>query len=223
MDESSLGYAPTWVGAHPTLGEKIAERLTENNLLGPAFPNTAKYDREVRNVGGSDMRTDFLIQHSGAKHRPRVVEVKTVVDTDYAVDAVPDRQKCVFVSNSTPYKRAALFPWGEGKQKGPSGEKVVSARAIKHITELTKLVQGKGPGGKVYDATILFVVIRNDAQVFRPNCDACPSFCHYLRVARDAGVQILAKQVRWGEDENVGKCYEGKLLDIEWPDKDAKV
>ena len=71
---------------------------------------------------------------------------------------------------------------------------------------------------KNFDCTVLFVVIRHDAKAFRPNVDACPSFAKYVREAKDAGVQILAKQVAWGEEvENIGKCYEGKLLEISWP------
>jgi DNA-binding sugar fermentation-stimulating protein len=216
VDESELGYEPAWVGAHPTLGEKLTEELVRRNLLGPAFPKTASFQREVRNVGGTDMRADFLIQHEDPKLKPRILEVKTVVDTDYAVDAIPiDRTKCVFTSDVVPYKRTGIFPWGEGKQKGPDGEPVVSARAIKHVRELTRIVQDDT---KRFDATVLFIVIRHDAKAFRPNIDACPSFARYLKEARDAGVQILAKQVVWGEEgENIGKCYEGDLLDIDWP------
>ena len=39
-------------------------------------------------------------------------------------------------------QRAGIFPWGGGNQKGPEGEKVVSARAIKHVRELTEIAQG---------------------------------------------------------------------------------
>lgn len=224
VDESALSaqYTPTWVGAHPNLGEKIAEQLVHNNLLGPTFPKVGEFQREVRNIAGTDMRADFLIHHEDPKCRPRILEVKTVVDTDYAANAAPDpdRKKCVYTRDSVPYKRAAIFPWGNSNQKGPDGEKVVSARAIKHVRELTKVVQGehKGPNGEEYDATVLFIVIRGDADYFRPNHEACPSFCKYLHAAQDAGVQILVKQVRWGSDQDIGKCFEGSLLDIEWPD-----
>eukprot|EP00521_Asterionellopsis_glacialis_P010914 CAMPEP_0195306116 /NCGR_PEP_ID=MMETSP0707-20130614/37036_1 /TAXON_ID=33640 /ORGANISM="Asterionellopsis glacialis, Strain CCMP134" /LENGTH=336 /DNA_ID=CAMNT_0040370325 /DNA_START=314 /DNA_END=1324 /DNA_ORIENTATION=- len=219
VDESALGYAPTYVGAHPTLGEKIAEQLVKRNLLGRDFPEVEDFSREVRNVAGTDMRADFVIRHKDPTLKPRILEVKTVVDTDYAANAAPDRNKCVYTSDADPYNRAGIFPWGNSNQKGPDGEKVVSARAIKHIRELTKVVTGdlKGPNGEEYDATVLFVVIRDDTKHFRPNHEACPSFCKYLRQAQDAGVQILAKQVGWGENDNLGKCFEGKQLEIKWP------
>jgi len=214
-DESDLGYEPAWVGAHPSLGEKIAEQLVGRNLLGEAFPKVKSFKREVRNVGGTDMRADFLIEHEDSSLPPRILEVKTVVDTDYSSQSIPDRTKCVFTSDEEPYRRTAIFPWGNSNQKGPDGEAVVSSRAIKHVRELTRMVLDDS---KKFDCTVLFVVIRHDAKAFRPNVDACPSFARYIREANDAGVQVLAKQVVWGEEtQNIGKCFEGKLLDISWP------
>ena len=152
--------------------------------------------------------------------------MKTVVDTDFAPDRIPqERTKCVFVSNKSPYRRAGIFPWGQSNQKGPEGEKVVSARAIKHVRELTRLTRGelKGPDGETYQTAVLFVVIRKDAEYFRPNHEACPSFCKYLIEAKDAGVQVLAKRVDWGDtDETLGQCLEGPMLDVEWPNLGKK-
>jgi DNA-binding sugar fermentation-stimulating protein len=216
VDESDLGYEPVWVGAHPSLGEKVAEEFVRLNLLGSDFPAVESFQREVRNVGGTDMRADFLIHHTDPKLPPRILEVKTVVDTDYASSAVPtNRTKCVFTNDHVPYVRTGIFPWGSCNQKGPDGEAVVSARAIKHIRELTRIVEDGQT--QRYSATILFVVSRHDAKVFKPNDEACPSFAKYLKEARDAGVQILAKQVIWGDGESIGKCYEGDLLEIVWP------
>lgn len=227
VDETSLGYTPAvWVGAHPSLGEKIAEQLLQRNCLHPHLPKIQSIQREVRNIGGADMRADFLLHFeqdgkSKKKHKPCVLEVKTVVDTDFAADRVPtERTKCVFVSDKAPYRRAGIFPWGQSNQKGPDGEKVVSARAIKHVRELTRLTKGelKGADGEIYQTAVLFVVIRKDAEYFRPNHEACPSFCKYLKEAKDAGVQVFAKRVDWGDTKKtLGQCLEGPLLDIEWP------
>ncbi|KAL3941080.1 MAG: hypothetical protein SGBAC_004512 [Bacillariaceae sp.] len=214
VDESDLGYNPAWVGAHPSLGEKVAEQLVERNLLGPCFPAVGSFKREVKNVGGADMRADFLIQHKDETLPPRILEVKTVVDTDYKVGATPERSKCVFTSEKDPYIRTGIFPWGNSNQKGPDGEKVVSARAIKHVRELTKLANDKK---QRFLATVLFVVIREDAEVFRPNHEACPSFARYLKEAEDKGVQILAKRVRWTVEGAAAKCYESDLLEVVWP------
>lgn len=161
------------------------------------------------------MRVDFLIEHEDPDLPPRLLEVKTVVDTDYSSSLVlPNRTQCVFTSDEEPYRRTAIFPYGNSKQTGPEGENVVSARAIKHVRELTRMVVDDS---KQFDCTVLFVIIRHDAEAFRPNVDACPSFTRYLREAKEKGVQILAKQVVWGEEKNIGQCFEGNLLDVVWP------
>ncbi|CAB9509468.1 Sugar fermentation stimulation protein homolog [Seminavis robusta] len=223
VDETALGYKPAaWVGAHPSLGEKIAEQLLLRNALQPQLPKIKSIQREVRNVAGADMRADFVVHFEDTSLKPCVLEVKTVVDTDYAPDRTPtQRTKCVFVNHITPYRRAGIFPWGQSNQKGPNGETVVSARSIKHVRELTRMAQGDlvGASGELYQAAVLFVVIRRDADYFRPNHEACPSFSKYLRQAQEAGVMLLAKRVDWGDTpETLGQCQEGPLLEIEWPD-----
>ena len=210
-DESSLStaYVPTWVGAHPSLGESIVKQLLDQRLFGDIMPPIASVSSQVTHT---NMRADFCVEHTNG--RTRIIEVKTVVDTDYSIHwPLPERSKCVFTSNATNYSRTALFPWGNSKQVGPDGETVVSARAIKHVMELTKLVEGG-----THDATILFVVIRGDGERFRPNREACPSFAKHLKLAQDKGVQILVKRVKWGEaSEDIGKCFDDGWIDIEWP------
>ena len=213
-------YPPVWVGAHPSLGERIAEIWLRRNMLqDDGMPLITTVQNQVRNpCGTANIRSDFLLTHQdGTK---RIVEVKTVVDTDYSSRyPPPSNRKCRFLSPVEPYHRTAIFPWGNSAQKGPEGEKVVSARAIHHVRELTRIAKGelKGENGELYQATILFVVIRGDAEAFRPNLEACPSFCKYLKIAEESGVQILAKRVRWGCNEEVGMCFSDKVLPIDWP------
>jgi DNA-binding sugar fermentation-stimulating protein len=177
-------------------------------------------------VTNDHTRADFVlnsITKKGSKHSRRIVEVKTVVDTDYCASwPVPEKAKCIFTSTREPYQRTAIFPWGQSKQTGPDGEKVVSARAIKHVKELTDIVvlnQEKDNCGSVENpitsATILFLVNRGDALRFRPNHEACPSFAKYMKAARDSGVHILAKKVRWDETQ-IGTCFEDEWLEIDY-------
>jgi hypothetical protein len=261
VDESRIHseyYPPTWVGAHPSLGERIAEeclkRSISNNksnestdnslhqLLGPTMSDIVDIQTQIHNPCGAEMRSDFLVTH--ASGQKRIIEVKTVVDTDYCAAFPPptpdvnatgkptakekkareSKIKCLFTSDQMPYKRTAIFPWGNSNQKGPDGEKVVSTRAIHHVRELTRIANGdlvhRDPETDVkeeYKATILFVVIRGDAESFRPNVQACPSFGRYLRLAEKAGVEILVKRVSWGTGEQEGMCFDDKLLPIEWP------
>lgn len=225
LDESELHagfYPPVWVGAHPALGERITQACLEATAATATanvlYADAVNVQGQVRNPCGADMRSDFMVTHaSGVK---RIVEVKTVVDTDYCVDFVPtaDVKKCLFTCNdssSKPYSRTAIFPWGTCKQKGPDGEKVVSTRAIHHVRELTRIASGEltGEDGERYKATIVFVVIRGDATSFRPNGDACPSFEKYLRLAKEAGVDIIVKRVSWGPN---GECFDDGLLPLEW-------
>lgn len=216
-------YKPVWVGGHPTLGETLAEILITRHVAQiQTIPGIGVIESYQKQVTISDhTRADFVLFSSPEVSTPtrkapkhRIVEVKTVVDTDYCASwglPTPSKTKCIFTSNRDPYQRAAIFPWGSSRQKGPDGESVVSARAIKHVRELTDLVKQKK-----YDATILFLVVRSDAETFRPNHDACPSFARYLKEAKDAGVQVLAKRVKW-DDADIGRCYEDKWLDIEFP------
>lgn len=221
-----------WVGAHPSLGEQIADSLLRSGRLNEELGGTiTQVQREVTAVAGTDMRCDFLLT---LEDNSRIVlEVKTVVDTDYnpalqapstdlmaSVEASSPSttpkgksyykkakadQACVFLGRPERtggrYSRSAIFPWGRSAQIGPEGEKVVSARAIKHVRELMAIVKGErveADGGKLA-AAVLFIVVRSDAERFRPNAEACPSFARYIREAHDAGVLVLSHRVRWGD------------------------
>lgn len=200
-----------WVGAHPSLGEHIVAELLRRSAV-PSLGQISSVRREVSGFAGTDMRADFVLtqgEGEGEGDEQTVLEVKTVVDTDYDPATAPQRKTSCFLGPE-PYTRAAIFPWGRVGQKGPDGEKVVSARAIKHVRELAAVARGErvdGGGGKPPRAAILFLVARADAAHFRPNEEACPSFARHLREARDAGVAVLAHKVRWGEGREEGKAF----------------
>eukprot|EP00943_MAST-04B_sp_MAST-4B-sp1_P002552 g2552.t1 len=205
-----------YVGAHPSLGEKIAKSLLEKNLI-KELPPITEISSQVTNICGCDMRTDFVVTHEDGTRN--VIEVKQVVDTDYNSLTPPDREKCVYFEKEKPYKRSGIFPWGNSKQKGPDGERVVSARAIKHVRELTKIAKGevKDDEGKKLNATILFINNREDAIQFRPNDDACPSFAKYLKEAKDGGCNIICRRVIWGKDkDSIGKAFDGGTVDVKF-------
>ena len=84
----------------------------------------------------------------------------------------------------------------------------MSARAIKHVRELTAIAKGEKKEPSVdMSAAILFICIREDAEAFRCNNEACPSFAKYVREARDAGVAVFAEKVRWGRGADQGKAF----------------
>lgn len=214
-----------WVGAHPSIGESIAEKLLQ---LGATYlplhtEPIKRVSSQVSNFAGTRSRLDFLVEFTDG-HRC-AVEVKTVVDTDYDPRiAQPAERMFLGPKDCKVYRRAAIFPWGRSKQKGPDGEPVVSARAIEHVNLLADIARGKrthgietddGKQGKL-DVALLFIVVRQDAELFRPNAEACPSFAKYLRAARNAGVKVLAHKVRWGlEDDQVGSAFCAGPLPVE--------
>eukprot|EP00951_Prasinocladus_malaysianus_P006610 scaffold47031_cov47-Prasinocladus_malaysianus.AAC.3 len=167
---------------------------------------------EVNNIAGCDMRADMLVQFEDGT--ATVVEVKTVVDTDYAPETAPSpepgskRKSCVFIGYGVPYERAGIFPWGQRTQRLHPAEaksaKVVSTRAIKHLRELTAIANGdrKSEQLKNLSAAVLFVVARSDAKSFRVNHEACPELAKQAIRARDAGVKIVAQQVDFDVDAN---------------------
>ena len=203
------------MGAHPALGEALAESLVQQGLL--ELPEVINYQREVKNIAGEGSRADFVLEHTNG--RRTVLEVKTVVDTDASAteeQAESDAKKGLFISKETPYRRCGIFPWGRAAQKGPDCEKVVSARAIKHLDELADLASRRrlDESGKELDAAVLFVVTRGDALAFRANHEACPSFAKHLKMAKDAGVNVIVRRVVWGEGDDFGKAFDGGSLPL---------
>ena len=190
-----------YVGAHPSIGESAANALLARTaLLGDVWDGdrgAAEIRREVVAPFGADMRADFVVS-GGAKDA--VVEVKTVVDSDFDVG---------FGDGASGGPRAAIFPWGNSNQKGPDGEKVVSARAIKHVDALADISRS-GDGA----AAVLFVAVR-DCAVFKPNAKACPSFAAHLRAASRAGVAVLARKLRWDVADGVARAYDAGPVPVD--------
>merc|ERR1711871_524023 len=244
-----------WVGAHPSIGERIAAELISpsSNIHGNTAKEILGHDSKIKNVrkevtgvAGCDMRSDFLVEHIDGSWT--VVEVKSVVDSDYCPNGKKDEGCSEDAAGDQPgggnkekrgtknkrssnamvryyptkmgkeYIRAGIFPWGRSNQKGPDGEPVVSARAIKHVSELTAVASGvrKDEQYPILRAAIIFVVIREDCRSFRPNHHACPTFARCLKKARDSGVHICAQSIAWGHGDNVGKAFAGPLLSIDF-------
>ena len=124
-------------------------------------------------------------------------------------------------STGESYERAGIFPWGKKGQSGPDGEKVVSARAIDHVRELTAVAKRAAAASasaseKTY-AAVAFMVGRHDVVSVRPNGAACPSFARYVTEAEAAGVRVLAHMVRWGEGEDAGKAFDAGPVPLAAP------
>ena len=61
---------------------------------------------------------------------------------------------------------------------------------------------------------VIFIIVRNDINIFKANKDACPSFSKYLQEANDMGVQITALSIEIQYDEktkNLSCFYKNKI------------
>jgi len=192
-----------WVGAHPSLGERAAVALLQRSpVLGDVWTGArakAEIRREVTGPRGQDMRADFVVSGSG---KDCVLEVKTVVDAscDSGVAAEEEESSTV----------AGLFPWGKQNQKGPDGEKVVSARAIKHVDALAAIAK-EG----FASAAVLFCVARGDCDSFRPHAARCPSFAAHLKDAKKAGVTLVARRIRWDVRDGVANAFDDGAIPVD--------
>ena len=61
-----------------------------------------------------------------------------------------------------------------------------SERAVKHLEELSRAVK------EGYEAYVVFVIQMKGVRYFTPNVDTHPEFCRALKVAKKAGVHVLA-------------------------------
>ena len=49
---------------------------------------------------------------------------------------------------------------------------------------------------------------------FRAHQEACASFARYVREAEAAGVSVMARRVRWGEGEDLGKAFDAGAVPV---------
>jgi len=193
VDEPECADGETWIGAMPNLGTDLARKIIDRGLL-PALAGYPRCRAEVRGAVAEGSRADFVLDDpADPGRRSAVVEVKNVVCADYAPATAPEptKKRCVVVGRGEPYERAGVFPWGSVAQDF-EGERVVSARAVKHITELRRAAEG----GRAR-AVLLFVANRRDCRSVRACHEACPVFADELERSRAAGVEALAVRVRW--------------------------
>tara|TARA_B110000483_G_scaffold239476_1_gene318035 strand:+ start:854 stop:1741 length:888 start_codon:yes stop_codon:yes gene_type:complete len=179
-------YKHIWIAAHPKIGETIASHLLKPGTIYTSISESEiiRCQAEVAGVAGTNMRVDYLLTHKD--NTSTMVEVKTVVDCE---DDNPS--SCLDTGG-------AIFPFGKRTQKY-DGNKVVSERAIKHVSELT-LVSKKIKVDTQYpilNTCMLFIVVRDDCQYFKPHKEACPTFAAVLHTAKVNGVLLVAHKVGW--------------------------
>jgi len=220
------------VGAHPRLGELIAEEVLKRGLLADAISlngsfkvgpvtdstqaNKKSQDQTIslkQQVTLGDSRVDFEMTITNKETSHRVIfEVKNVVCADYEKGTEPIKlgaNHCVVVAesnNDTSYQRTALFPWAKSRSQTFENKKVCSERALKHLRNCYDLATER------VTPVVLFIVNRSDCESVRACHEACPVFRDVLEeVTRDGVVKALGVRVRWTEN---GGCYFDGIIPV---------
>ena len=129
----------------------VQGHISEALLGHPSSPGEALHIRsevKMAEVAGADsVRADFVVGRTvveGVVEGGTVVEVKSCVCADYHRDTAPPASKkdrYVTVSSTVEageYRRTGLFPIGKRGQEW-QGQKVVSARCVKHLRHLAHI------------------------------------------------------------------------------------
>lgn len=179
------------VGIHPKLGETIAEKCIQHNLIQDV--KIKKYKRE-HTIGNS--RFDFVGKTQ--ENIMCILEVKTVPLANYVDMEEKELQKKLKNGgiDFTEYgftNKISYFPVGYRKKKGD----VVSERALKHIQELEKI---KLKYGDTIRTILLYVIQRNDSSSFTTSI-IDPIYKDAVKQASMNGVEIKTVQVKWNYDE----------------------
>jgi len=178
------------IGINPKMGETIAQKALENNLVA-GLQNVQSWEREKKFLNS---RFDFAgVDENG---RPFIMEIKNVPLADYVDVPKKERESALAALTTLPdfNQKIAYFPDGYRKKSTD----VVSPRALKHIQELETIAT------TTETRTILcFIIQRDDACCFQPsNIDL--TYKEAVIKAHQNGVEIKTIQVRWSEH---GECY----------------
>ena len=180
---------------NPQFGNRIFKSILDNNLIAE-YDNNLLYKSEKKY---KDSRFDFYVKKKD--NREEYIEVKSVLLCDFEKDNYPvNIIKKPEISTLDNYRKAAIFPDGYRKNKNVP----ISTRAIKHLETLEDCVQNG------YDASLYFIVQRNDCMYFKPsNVDMF--YYNALKKAHNNGVNIKAIKVQWTSD---GDCLYKSFIDV---------
>lgn len=185
-----LVYLPTTktdfvlTNTNPLYGNKIFELIVKKNLI-EKYNNNLCFKREQKY---KDSRFDFYVKKENGKEE--FMEIKSVVLCNFQKNDYPDFIKKPEITPVS--KKGAIFPDGFRKSKNVP----ISERAIKHLETLEDCVING------YDATLYFIVQRNDCDYFKPS-DVDTFYYDAIKKAYKNGVSIKAIKVEW---TNEGVC-----------------
>jgi len=180
---------------NPQFGNTIFKSILDNNLI-KEYTNNLLYKTEKTY---KDSRFDFYVKKQNG--REEFIEIKSVLLCDFEKNNYPTKIiKNPEISNLNTYKKAAIFPDGFRKNKNVP----ISTRAIKHLKTLEDCIQNG------YDATLYFIVQRDDCDYFKPS-NVDQFYYEALKQAKNNGVNIKAIKVEWNPD---GTCLYKSFIDV---------
>jgi DNA-binding sugar fermentation-stimulating protein len=151
---------------------KLAEKLAESALTNNCLTSLQNIKSYRRETKIDDSRFDFT--GVDANNIPFIMEVKNVSLTGIGIQS-----------------RVAIFPVGNRKKsKDP-----ISPRAIKHTRALTLLRKDK----ENIRCIMCYVIQRTDVDAFQAS-DLDPEYKESVRLAHEAGVEIITMVVEWNCD-----------------------
>ena len=183
-----------FIGCNPSIANTIAYSLLKLNYV---ISNIASLISEYT-IG--DSRFDFI---GYSENKIALIEVKSVCIAD-CIDGTSSEVEYSIKRNPNPTEKIAIFPYCTVAGKRKLSKEPLSERALKHVTELTKLVNSN-------ICILLFVVQRADVSQFCVT-KLDPIYKDACKKALDEGVIIKAISVRW----DTCHCYYEKELEILW-------
>tara|TARA_B100001175_G_C19489848_1_gene631992 strand:+ start:892 stop:1713 length:822 start_codon:yes stop_codon:yes gene_type:complete len=179
---------------NPNMGNKLFNSIINNNLI-PEYRNNKFFKAEKKY---KDCRFDFYIKKED--NREEYIEIKSVLLCNFDKNDYPDFIKKPEIHKNELYKKGAIFPDGFRKNKNVP----ISERAIKHLKTLKDCKEND------IDASLYFMVQRNDCDYFKPS-DVDQFYSKELKDAIENGVNVKAISVTWSED---GSCIFNGFIPI---------
>ena len=187
------------IGANPFTTELICKKLIANNIWNPF-----KDYKLVSKPKAVDYNGDIFLENN---EQYIIVEVKSVVCATYNPKTDIHDLKIKYHDHKTPFVRAGVYPYG-GLNQSFDGYRVVSERSVRQLDYMIK-------NRRAFKFAIIFIVNRNDCDVFKPFWKADYIYAKYLRSAQKLGIEIFAVRIAWTSE---GCYFDGELkIDMrEW-------
>lgn len=172
------------VGVDPKMAENLVEICLKKNLLSSLKNCYFVKEKKILNS-----RFDYVGLDENKKLF--IMEVKNVPLADY-VDCYDKDKKNMNFENKDINSKIAYFPDGYRKKQ----KDTVSPRALKHITELTKI---KKKNKHIVRTIMCYVIQRKDVSSFQAsNVDPIYKTAFNNAIIND--VEIITLQISWNKD-----------------------